>query len=87
MSSKALIVILKFANFGTFECPDPWLIKDPDYKILFENSLAAHYLNYPEFIDHCCRIIAESFKGKGPSEIRRILNIEEQRSVQISTNV
>lgn len=73
VSSKNLSIALKFANDGTFDCPDPWLLKDPDYKNLFEVANVANYLNFPELMDHCCKIIAVSFKGKSPAEIHRIM--------------
>jgi hypothetical protein len=65
--------LLKFAREGVVDCPDPWLIKDPDYATLFEVARAADYLNYQECLDHVSQIIATSLQGKSPQEIRRIL--------------
>jgi hypothetical protein len=65
--------LLKFAREGIVECPDPWLIKDPDYAILFEVARAADYLDYQECLDRVSQIIATSLQGKSPQEVRRIL--------------
>jgi hypothetical protein len=73
VNSETLGRLLKFAREGVVDCPDPWLIKDPDYAILFELARAADFLNYQECLDHVCQIIATSLQGKPPHEIRRIL--------------
>lgn len=73
VNSWTLKRLLKFAREGIVECPDPWLIKDTDYTILFEIVRAADYLDYQECLDHVCQIIATSLQGKSPQEIRRIL--------------
>ena len=73
VNSEILGRLLKFAREGVVDCPDPWLIKDPDYAILFEMARAADFLNYQECLDHVCQIIATSLQGKPPHEIRRIL--------------
>lgn len=65
--------ILKFARDGVIECPDPWLIKDPDYVILFEIARAADFLDYQGCLDNVCQIIATSLQGKSPQEVGRIL--------------
>jgi len=73
VNAPTMTRLLKFACDGVIACPDPWLIKDPDYEILFEIARAADFLDYQECLDHVCQIIATSFQGKSQQEIKRIL--------------
>jgi S-phase kinase-associated protein 1 len=47
-----------------------------DDETLFSIILAANYLDYPELLDACCKVVANEIKGKTPEEIRKRYNIE-----------
>ena len=73
VNSAVFKKILRFARDGVIACPDPWLLKDDDYKNLYDIAWAADFLWYPECMDYVCELIAKSLQGKTREEIDRIL--------------
>lgn len=47
-----------------------------DQGTLFEILLAANYLGIDDLLDAACKTVADQIKGKGPEEIRKTFNIQ-----------
>ena len=73
VNSKTFMKIIWFSENGT-------LNENENYETLVEIAMAAHFLDYNELLEHCAKLIAESLKGKTPSEVRSILGMDEKPS-------
>ena len=65
IDSKIMETVVRFFESGSLT------------EFTFPVMLAADYLGYENLLDAGSKAIAESLKGRDPSEIRKILDIEE----------